>query len=95
MTVKKGDFWDRDGMATLHRRKPYISEFTEVHIIQTPRGYVIATIHRWPSNVQWKAVTLLDFVFNGRLWTRQWEREWRPRTITTLAREFVGDVTKQ
>jgi len=92
MTVKKGDYWDRDETAVINRREPYISEFTKMHFIQTPAGYVIATIHRWPQNVHRKAVTVLDFAFNGRLWTRQWEREWRPRTITTLAREFASDV---
>jgi hypothetical protein len=34
----------------------------------------------------------MEFVINGSLYTRSWQREWRPRTITTLAREFADDV---
>ena len=95
MVIKKEDYWDRDIAATVHRREPYISEFTKAHIVQTPHGYVIATIHIWPQSVHRRAITVLDFAFNGRLYTRSWQREWRPRTITTLAREFVADVVER
>lgn len=88
----KDDYTDRDETAVLRRYQPYISEWTKSHIVKTPHGYVICTIDVWPNG--W-AITFMEFVINGRLYTRSWQREWRPRTITTLAREFVADVIQR
>jgi hypothetical protein len=88
----KDDYFDRDETAVLYRTRPHDSEWTKTHIVRTPRGYVICTIHVWPKG---GATTFMEFALNGRLYTRSWQREWRPRTITTLAREFVADVIQR
>lgn len=88
----KDDYSDRDETAVPRRYQPYISEWTKGHIVQTPHGFVVCTIHIWPKG---GAITFMEFARNGRLYTRTWQREWRPRTITTLARQFVADVMKR
>ncbi|MCC6603072.1 MAG: hypothetical protein IT327_07675 [Anaerolineae bacterium] len=88
----KDDYFDRDETAVLRRIQPYNSEWTKTHIVRTPHGYVICTTHVWPKG---GAITHMEFVSSGRLCTRTWKREWRPRTITSLAREFVADVVKR
>ena len=41
----KDDYFDRDETAVLYRTRPHDSEWTKTHIVRTPRGYVICTIH--------------------------------------------------
>jgi hypothetical protein len=54
----------------------------------TPNG-MVNVIYSEPRG------TLIEFSHNGRLYQRRWDRQFQPRYLTTLARKFAEDITRQ
>jgi hypothetical protein len=63
---------------------------SSIHSISLPGGIVLAYVYRArPDGVRY---TVLKYALDGWAWNRSWRTEWRPRTITRLAREMVSEI---
>lgn len=82
--IKKTDYNEWEETPTISRMGP---SSEEVHIVRTPLGHIVCVLYEWP----YTTYTRMEFISDGRLWVRVWERGWAPRTITTLARQFAEE----
>lgn len=64
--------------------------------VDTKNGIVGVYAERFKSSVNGRVweYTGLNFIENGTNYTRVWQSQWQPRTISRLAREFANDVVE-
>lgn len=63
--------------------------------IHTGSGIVVAMSCSEYSEYGKSDKTIMEFIWNGRLYIREWNRAWGGKTITRLAREMVEEIVTQ
>lgn len=56
--------------------------------VVTPHGYVTVLAYTYPD----RSLTRMDFIWNGRIYSRTFQKRYSKRYIVTLGRRFVEDV---
>lgn len=59
--------------------------------VMTADGTVIVTSRWWLDG---NAQTELEMIHNQRLWVRLFDRQFQPRYLVTLCKQFAGDVAQ-